>query len=54
VLFVLQHGFQGNSLDMIFIKNTLKQFYPDAFYLIIQSNSGQTDGDIKLMGARLA
>ena len=54
MLFVLCHGFQGSSDDMISIKNGLKASYPKAHFLLARSNEGSTDGDIRKMGERLA
>ena len=53
-LFVLCHGFQGSSSDMINIKNKLKQAYPQSSFLMIRCNEGFTDGDISNMGVRAA
>lgn len=53
-LFVLSHGFQGSSDDMVTIRNNIKIFYPRAAFLLARSNEGQTDGDIGKMGERLA
>ena len=32
-LFVLQHGFQGNSIDMRLLKNNLSILHPDGIFL---------------------
>mmetsp|Transcript_23203 Transcript_23203/g.22714 ORF Transcript_23203/g.22714 Transcript_23203/m.22714 type:complete len:293 (-) Transcript_23203:59-937(-) len=53
-LFVLQHGFQGNSSDMRLLKNNLSVMHPDAIFLSASSNEDQTEGDIIEMGDRLA
>jgi pimeloyl-ACP methyl ester carboxylesterase len=53
-LFVLVHGFQGNSFDMRLMRNNLALAYPDAAFLSSTSNEDDTDGDISEMGARLA
>lgn len=53
-LFVLSHGFQGSSYDMLNVKSMIKQFYPKAYYLVARSNEGQTEGDVFKMGERLA
>lgn len=53
-LFVLQHGFQGNSIDMRLLKNNLSILHPDGIFLSCQSNEDQTEGDILEMGVRLA
>lgn len=53
-LFVLVHGFQGNSFDMRLMKNNLALLYPDAIFLCSTSNEDNTEGDINEMGIRLA
>lgn len=53
-LFVLVHGFQGNSFDMRLFKNNLALVYPDAIFLVSSSNEDNTDGDLNEMGIRLA
>lgn len=53
-LFVLQHGFQGNFLDMRLLKNNLSILHPDGIFLSCSSNEDQTEGDIMEMGVRLA
>merc|ERR1719336_1500802 len=53
-LFVLVHGFQGNSFDMRLMKNNLALLYPDAIFLCSISNEDNTEGDITDMGQRLA
>lgn len=53
-MFVLSHGFQGSSDDMVTIKNNIKIYYPKAVFLLARSNEGQTDGDIGKMGERIA
>jgi len=53
-LFVLVHGFQGNSFDMRLMKNNLALLYPDAIFLCSTSNEENTEGDISDMGIRLA
>lgn len=40
-LFVLQHGFQGNSIDMRLLKNNLAILHPDGVFLSCQSNEGE-------------
>ena len=37
-LVVLVHGFQGNSLDMKMIKNTISVLYPETSFLCATSN----------------
>ena len=51
---MLQHGFQGNSIDMRLLKNNLSILHPDGIFLSCQSNEDQTEGDIFDMGLRLA
>ncbi|CAE7775115.1 fam135b [Symbiodinium sp. CCMP2456] len=57
-LFVLCHGFQGNSFDMRLMKNNIALLYPDAIFLCSQSNEDcnpdNTEGDFSEMGIRLA
>ncbi|CAJ1415962.1 unnamed protein product, partial [Effrenium voratum] len=53
-LFVLCHGFQGNSFDMRLMKNNIALLYPDAIFLCSQSNEDNTEGDFEEMGIRLA
>lgn len=53
-LFVLVHGFQGNSFDMRLMKNNISLLYPDTVVLCSTSNEENTEGDISDMGIRLA
>lgn len=53
-LFVLVHGFQGNSFDMRLFKNNLAVVYPDAIFLMSNANEDNTDGDMNEMGIRLS
>ncbi|CAE8661193.1 unnamed protein product, partial [Polarella glacialis] len=53
-LFVLVHGFQGNSFDMRLMKNNIALLYPDAIFLCSQANEDNTEGDFQEMGIRLA
>jgi len=53
-LFILVHGFQGNSFDMRLMKNNVAVLYPDAIFLCSNSNEENTEGDIHDMGIRLA
>jgi len=53
-LFVLVHGFQGNSFDMRLLKNNFSLIIPDALFLCSNSNEESTEGDIGEMGVRLA
>mmetsp|Transcript_26450 Transcript_26450/g.47462 ORF Transcript_26450/g.47462 Transcript_26450/m.47462 type:complete len:719 (+) Transcript_26450:1037-3193(+) len=53
-LFVLVHGFQGNSFDMRLFKNNLALIYPDAVFLCSSINETNTDGPIEEMGQNLA
>merc|ERR1719453_1998304 len=53
-LFVLIHGFQGNSFDMRLMKNNIALLYPDAIFLCSNSNEENTEGDMNEMGIRLA
>lgn len=53
-LVVLVHGFQGNSLDMKLIKNSISVWHPETAFLCATSNEDLTDTDIIEMGNRLA
>jgi hypothetical protein len=53
-LFILVHGFQGNSFDMRLMKNNISLSYPDAVVLSSTCNESNTEGDISEMGIRLA
>jgi pimeloyl-ACP methyl ester carboxylesterase len=53
-LFVLVHGFQGNSFDMRLFKNQISLLYPDAMFLTSSANECRTDGHIGEMGISLA
>ena len=53
-LFVLCHGFQGNSCDMRLLKNNLSLNHPEAIFLASSVNEELTEGDIFEMGERLA
>ncbi len=55
-LFVLVHGYQGNSWDMRMFRNHLLVKCPNDLFLMSESNEneGQTEGDITEMGQRLA
>lgn len=53
-LFVLVHGFQGNSFDMRLMKNNIALLYPEAVFLCSTANEDNTDGDFSEMGIRLA
>eukprot|EP00397_Hematodinium_sp_SG-2012_P012032 GEMP01012188.1.p1 GENE.GEMP01012188.1~~GEMP01012188.1.p1 ORF type:complete len:710 (+),score=100.00 GEMP01012188.1:303-2432(+) len=53
-LFILVHGFQGNSFDMRLMKNNVAALYPDAVFLCSNSNEENTEGNIHDMGIRLA
>ncbi|PFH32608.1 serine esterase (DUF676) protein [Besnoitia besnoiti] len=53
-LFVLVHGFQGSSHDMRLLRNNIAAFYPAAAFLCSSANQEHTEGDIEVMGKRLA
>lgn len=53
-VFVLVHGYQGNSYDMHLFRNVLQVHYPDAAFLCSASNEGATDSSIDDMASRLA
>lgn len=53
-LFVLVHGFQGNSYDMRLMQNTISLRCPGAVCLCSSANEDSTEGRIDEMGDRLA
>jgi len=53
-LFVLVHGWQGNSFDMRLMKNNLALLFPDAIFLCATANEDNTEGDMNESGIRLA
>mmetsp|Transcript_37942 Transcript_37942/g.60092 ORF Transcript_37942/g.60092 Transcript_37942/m.60092 type:complete len:778 (-) Transcript_37942:131-2464(-) len=53
-LFVLVHGWQGNSFDMRLMKNNLALLFPDAIFMCSTANEDLTDGDMNDSGIRLA
>ena len=53
-LFVMVHGFQGNSCDMRLLKNNIAMLFPEAMFLCSTANEDFTEGDIGEMGVRLA
>ncbi len=53
-LFVMVHGFQGNSCDMRMLKNNISFLHPEAIFLSSTANEDQTEGDIFEMGERMA
>eukprot|EP00744_Colponema_vietnamica_P009335 GILI01013284.1.p1 GENE.GILI01013284.1~~GILI01013284.1.p1 ORF type:complete len:369 (+),score=101.19 GILI01013284.1:46-1107(+) len=53
-LLVLVHGFQGNSFDMRLMKNNIATLFPDSLFLCSSINEDHTEGDISVMGSRLA
>eukprot|EP00747_Dinoflagellata_sp_TGD_P031166 gnl/TRDRNA2_/TRDRNA2_135095_c0_seq1.p1 gnl/TRDRNA2_/TRDRNA2_135095_c0~~gnl/TRDRNA2_/TRDRNA2_135095_c0_seq1.p1 ORF type:complete len:778 (+),score=143.32 gnl/TRDRNA2_/TRDRNA2_135095_c0_seq1:109-2442(+) len=53
-VFVLVHGFQGNSFDMRLMKNNIALLYPNAIYLCSMANEEDTEGDLMDQGANLA
>jgi|TARA_B110000285_G_scaffold117981_1_gene133677 triacylglycerol esterase/lipase EstA (alpha/beta hydrolase family) len=53
-LWVLVHGFQGNSQDMKMIKNNIALVFPEVMFLMSSANEDHTEGDISEMGVRLA
>ena len=54
MLVVLVHGFQASSFDMQLIKRELVKMLPVAVFLVSSANEMDTDGDINIMGFRLA
>jgi hypothetical protein len=53
-LFVLCHGFQGNSMDMRMIRNFLILAHPESTVLCSVYNEEMTEGDIEHLGIRLS
>jgi hypothetical protein len=53
-LFVLCHGFQGNSFDMRLIRNHLSLIHPDSLFLCSIENENATEGDLLQQGITLA
>ena len=51
-LFILCHGFQGNSFDMRLFKNNIALLYPDSLFLCSKTNEDFTDYDIQEMGRK--
>ena len=51
---VLVHGFQGNSSDLLLIRNELAALFPDHFFLLSAGNEGNTRRSIAEMGYNLA
>ena len=54
MLVVLVHGFQASSFDMQLIKREISKMLPVSVFLVSNANELDTDGDISLMGFRLA
>ena len=53
-LFVLCHGFHGNSFDVRNFKNVISVVLPDALILSSEANEENSDMDIYTMGHKLA
>ncbi len=53
-LFILVHGFQGNSFDMRLIKNNISLINPSCVFLASNANQDDTECDLEEMGKRLA
>ena len=53
-LFVLVHGFQGSSIDMKLLKNSIAMVHPEAIFLLSKENENKTEGNIEDMGIRLS
>jgi hypothetical protein len=45
-LFVMVHGFQGNSNDMRLLKNNIALLFPEVMFLLSSANEEHTEGDI--------
>ena len=53
-VYVLVHGFQGNSFDMQILRNMIFLNDPEALIMCSMDNEEHTDGNIHEMGLRLA
>jgi triacylglycerol esterase/lipase EstA (alpha/beta hydrolase family) len=53
-MFVLCHGFHGNSFDVRNFKNTISIALPDALLLCSEANEEDSDQDISKMGRKLS
>ena len=53
-VYVLCHGYQGNSWDLRSFKHQLALTFPEALVFLSQANETNTEGDIGQMGQRLA
>ena len=53
-MFVLCHGFHGNSFDVRNFKNVINVALPDALILSSESNEENSDLDLVTMGFKLA
>lgn len=53
-LFVLCHGFHGNSFDVRSFKNIIHVAMPDALILCSEANEQNSDQDIDFMGSKLS
>jgi Putative serine esterase (DUF676)/Protein FAM135 len=53
-VFVLVHGYQGNSWDMRLFRNMLSMSFPHHVYLLSSCNQDDTECDIATLGQNLA
>lgn len=53
-LFVLCHGFHGNSFDVRSFKNAIHVAMPDALILCSEANEANSDQDLDILGRKLA
>ena len=53
-MFVLCHGFHGNSFDVRNFKNVISVVLPDALILSSEANEENSDQDIFTMGKNLS
>lgn len=53
-VFVMCHGFHGNSFDVRNFKNVISVALPDSLILSSEANESNTDQDIETMGKNLA
>ena len=53
-LFVLVHGFHGNSFDVRNFKNVISVALPDALILSSEANEENSDQDLSVLGSKLS
>ena len=53
-LFILVHGYKGSSFDLRLVRNNLMILFPDALFVLSDSNENDTENDLAMMGLNLA